>query len=164
RGPAPIGGFADQPDPPAEWATRFVLADSLVAIGGFDEVGKLVEGWNEPPAAAAGVLAPATAVYVSIALAMVGRLDESDELAADALDHPDAGLLQSVEALRLAFRDTPPGHLDRVLADMKAAVAELERSDPFNRRLYFLASLALMYAERGRPDEALEVWLRVRDG
>src|SRR4029077_16978789 len=30
--------------------------------------------------------------------------------------------------------------------------------------LYFLASLALMYAERGRPDQALEVWLRVRDG
>jgi LuxR family maltose regulon positive regulatory protein len=161
---AAIRGFADQPNPAGEWATRFVLADSLVAIGGFDEVGELVEGWDEPPAAAAGVLAPATAVYVSIALAMVGRLEESDQLAAKAHRHPDAGLLSSAEALRLAFRDTPPGHLDRVLDDMKVAVGELERSDPFNRRLYFLASLALMYAERGRPDDALEVWLRVRDG
>jgi DNA-binding SARP family transcriptional activator len=159
-----IRGFAEQPDPPAEWAARFVLADSLVAIGGFDEVGDLVEGWDEPSAAAAGVLAPAAAVYVSIALAMVGRLEESDELAAKALRHPDAGLLQSAEALRLAFRDTPPGHLDRVLADMKEAVRELERSDPFNRRLYFVASLALMYSERGRPDDALGAWLRVRDG
>jgi LuxR family maltose regulon positive regulatory protein len=159
-----IRGFADAPDPPAEWATRFVLADSLVAVGGFDRVDGLVDGWNEPPAAAAGVLGPATAVYVSIALAMVGRLDESDELAAKALHHPAAEPLQSAEALRLAFRDTPPGHLDRVLADMKVAVRELERSDPFNRRLYFLASLALMYAERGRPDDALEVWLQVRDG
>jgi DNA-binding SARP family transcriptional activator len=161
---AAIRGFAEEPDPAAEWSTRFVLADSLVAIGGFDEVGELVEGWDEPPAAAAGVLAPATAVYVSIALAMVGRIEESDRLAADAQRHPDAGLFSSAEALRLAFRDTPPGHLDRVLGDMKVAVRELERFDPFNRRLYFLASLALMHAERGQPDDALEVWMRVRDG
>jgi hypothetical protein len=53
-----VRGFAEQPDPPAEWATRFVLADSLVAIGGFDQVGDLVEGWDEPPAAAAGVPRP----------------------------------------------------------------------------------------------------------
>jgi DNA-binding SARP family transcriptional activator len=161
---AALRGFAEEPDPPAEWAARFVLADSLVAIGGFDEIGELVEGWDGPPAAAAGVLAPATAVYVSIALAMVGRLEESDQLAAKAHRHPDAGLLGSAEALRLAFRNTPPGHLDRVLDDMKAAVRELERSDPFNRRLYFLASLALMYSERGRSDDALEVWMQVRDG
>jgi DNA-binding SARP family transcriptional activator/tetratricopeptide (TPR) repeat protein len=159
-----ISGFAEQPDPPVEWATRFVLADSLVAVGGFDEVGGLVEGWDQPSAGAAGVLAPATAVYVSIALAMVGRIEESDELASKALGHPDAGMLRSAEALRLAFRDTPPGHLDRVLADMKEAVRELERFDPFNRRLYFVASLALMYSERGRPDDALDAWLRVRDG
>jgi DNA-binding SARP family transcriptional activator len=159
-----IRGFAQAPDPLAEWASRFVLADSLVAIGAFDEVGELVDGWDGPAAEGAGVLAPATAVYVSIALAMVGRLEESDRLASAALAHPDAGVLASAEALRRAFRDTPPGHLDRVLADMKDAIRELERSDPFNRRLYFLASLALMYAERGRPDEAVEIWKRVRDG
>jgi LuxR family maltose regulon positive regulatory protein len=161
---AALRGFAQDPDEPAEWATRFVLADSLVAIGEFDEVGELVVGWDEPPAAAAGVLAPATAVYVSIALAMVGRLEESDQLAAKAHQHPEAGLLSSAEALRLAFRDTPPGHLDRVLRDMKAAIGDLEHFDPFNRRLYFLASLALMYSERGRPDEAEEIWMQVRDG
>ena len=58
-----------------------------------------------------------------IALAMVGRLVESDELAAKAQRHPDAGLLRSAEALRLAFRDTPPGHLDRVLVDMNFGTA-----------------------------------------
>jgi DNA-binding SARP family transcriptional activator len=157
-----IRGFAGEPDPPAEWATRFVLADSLMAIGGFDEAGELARGWDDPSAAAAGVLAPATAVYISIGLAMIGRFDESDALAAAAYRHPDAAVLGPAEALRLAFRDTPQGHLDRTLAGMQAAVAELERFDPFNRRLYFLVVLAQMYAERGRTEKALEIWMRVR--
>jgi ATP/maltotriose-dependent transcriptional regulator MalT/DNA-binding SARP family transcriptional activator len=157
-----IRGFADEPDPVAEWATRFVLADSLMAIGGFDEAGELARGWDDPSAAAAGVLPAATAVYISIGLAMIGRFDESDALAAAAFRHPDAAVLGPAEALRLAFRDTPQGHLDRTLAGMQAAVAELERFDPFNRRLYFLVVLAQMYAERGRPEEALEIWMRVR--
>ena len=157
-----VAGFQDQPNPAAEWFARFALADSLMAIGGFDEAGELARGWDDPSAAAAGILAPATAVYISIGLAMIGRFEESDALAAQAFRHPDASVLGPAEALRQAFRDTPQGHLDKTLSGMQAAVEDLERFDPFNRRLYFLVVLAQMYAERGRTDEALETWMRVR--
>ncbi len=159
-----VRGFRDAPNPPAEWFARFILVDALFSTGGWDELAALVQDWDDPAAEGAGVLAPATVIFAAIALATVGRFEESDRLAADALRHRDAELLGPAEALRLAFRDTPPGHLDRVLADMEAAVQELEHSDPFNRRLYLLASLALMFAERGRPEEAMETWMRVREG
>ncbi len=159
-----VQGFRERPNPPAEWLTRFVLGDSLFAIGEFDELAELVEGWDEPEAEAAGVLAAATAFYISIAFATVGKIEESDRLAARARKHPNADLFGPAEALRLAFRDTPPGHLDRVLAEVEGAVEELERFDPFNRRLYLVAVLAQMYAERGRTDESLRTWQRVREG
>jgi DNA-binding SARP family transcriptional activator len=161
-----VAGFRERPNPAAEWFARFSLADSLFAIGGpgFDEAGELADGWNEPSAADAGVLAPATAMYVSIGLAMIGRFDASDRLAAEALQHHDASPLVPAEALRRVFRDTPPGHLDEALVRMQRAVEELERFDPFNRRLYLLVVLAQMHAECGRTDEALETWMRVRDG
>jgi ATP/maltotriose-dependent transcriptional regulator MalT/DNA-binding SARP family transcriptional activator len=159
-----IAGFRERPNPPAEWLARFVLVDSLFAIGEFEELGGVIAGWDGPTAAAAGVLAPAAALYVAVALATIGRFEESDRLAAPALRHHDAALLGPVEALRISFRDTPPGHLDQVLAGMRDAVDQLERFDPFNRRLYFQATLAFMYAERGHTDQALEIWMRVREG
>jgi ATP/maltotriose-dependent transcriptional regulator MalT/DNA-binding SARP family transcriptional activator len=158
-----VAGFHDHPNPAAEWFARFVLADSLMAIGGFDEASELANGWDDPSAVAAGILAPATAVYISIGLAMIGRFEESDALAAQAFRHPDAAVLRPAEALRRAFRDTPQGHLDETLTGMQVAVEELEGSDPFNRRLYFLVVLAQMYAECGRTAEALETWMRVRE-
>jgi DNA-binding SARP family transcriptional activator len=159
-----VRGFEQRPDPPAEWLARFVLADSLFSIGEFGELSDLVAGWEHTDAPVAGVLAPATVIFVSVAFATIGRFEESDDLSARALAHPDADLLRPVEALRLAYRDTPPGHLDRVLAGVTAAERELEVFDPFNRRLYFLSTLAFMYAERGHTDEAIGIWKRVREG
>jgi len=46
---------------------------------------------------------------------------------------------------------TLSGDLDQVLARMEAAVQELERSDPLNRRLYFLGTLGADVLERGYP-------------
>ena len=157
-----VRGFRERPNPPAEWMARFALADSVFATFEFDELSGIVEGWDAPAAEPAGILAPATVAYVSVTLAMLGRIEESDRLAQRALQHPAAGLLGPVEALRLSYRDTPRGRLDEVFARMQAAVRELERSDPFNRRLYFLATLAMMYSERGYPEEGLRVWMQVR--
>ncbi len=159
-----VRGFREHPNPPFEWLARFALADSIFATFEFDELTQVVEGWDDPAAAPAGILAPATVAYVSVTLAMLGRIEESDRLAGAALQHPAAGLLGPVEALRVSYRDTPRGHLDEVLDQMKAAVAQLQGSDPFNRRLYFLATLAMMYSERGYPAEALKVWMQVREG
>jgi DNA-binding SARP family transcriptional activator len=159
-----VRGFREHPNPPFEWLARFALADSIFATFEFDELTQVVEGWDDPAAAPAGILAPATVAYVSVTLAMLGRIEESDRLAGEALQHPAAGLLGPVEALRVSYRDTPRGHLDQVLDQMKAAVAQLQGSDPFNRRLYFLATLAMMYSERGYPEEALTVWMQVREG
>ncbi len=158
-----VRGFRDHPDPPAEWLARFALADSAFAIAEFDELGAIVEGWDDPAAESAGILPAATVAYVAIAFATLGRVEESDRLAAEVLRHPHAAQLGPVEALRRSFRDTPPGHLDEVLAGMESAVQELERSDPFNRRLYFLATLGSLYSESGYPEEALKVWMRVRE-
>jgi DNA-binding SARP family transcriptional activator len=158
-----VRGFRDHPNPPAEWLARFALADSIFATFEFDQLSEVVEGWDHPAAEGAGILAPATAAYVAVTLAMLGRIDESDRLAARALAHPAAALLGPVEAFRRSYRDTPSGHLDEVLAGMQGAVRELERSDPFNRRLYFLATLAMMYSERGYAEEGLKVWMRVRE-
>jgi DNA-binding SARP family transcriptional activator len=157
-----VRGFRDHPNPPAEWMARFALADSVFATFEFDELSDIVQGWDDAAAAPAGILAPATVAYVSVTLAMLGRIEESDRLAELALRHPAAALLGPVEALRLSYRDTPPGRLDEVFARMQAAVQELERSDPFNRRLYFLATLAMMYSERGYPEAGLKVWMQVR--
>jgi hypothetical protein len=159
-----VRGFREHPNPPFEWLARFALADSIFATFEFDELSQVVEGWDDAAAGPAGILAPATVAYVSVTLAMLGRIEESDRLARQALQHPAAGLLGPVEALRVSYRDTPRGHLDEVLAQMKAAVAQLQVSDPFNRRLYFLATLAMMYSERGYPEEALKVWTQVREG
>ena len=158
-----VRGFRDHPNPPAEWLARFALADSIFATFEFDELSDVVDGWDDPAAAPAGILAPATVAYVSVTLAMLGRIDESDRLAEQALAHPAAALLGPVEALRRSYRDAPSGRLDQSLLGMQGALQELERSDPFNRRLYFLATLAMMYSERGYPEEGLRVWLQVRE-
>src|SRR5262245_57062704 len=159
-----VEGFVVSPNPPAEWFARFVLADSLFAIGRWDELAGLAAGWERPEAAEAGVLAAAVATYVAIGLATIGRLEESDRLAAEARKHPDAELLRSSEALRVAFRDGPQGPLDEVLGGMEEAVESLQRADPFNRLLYFQVVLAQMHSERGYPERALEVWEQVREG
>jgi LuxR family maltose regulon positive regulatory protein len=159
---AAVRGFRTHPNPLAEWLARFALADSIFATFEFDELTEVVAGWDDPAAAPAGIVAPATVAYVSVTLAMLGRIEESDRLAEGALAHPAAGLLGPVEALRLSYRDTPRGCLDEVLTRMQAAVRQLEGSDPFNRRLYFLATLAMMYSERGYPEEGLKVWMQIR--
>jgi DNA-binding SARP family transcriptional activator len=159
-----IRGFSDRPNPPAEWMARFVLSDSLFGIGEFEQTLEVVEGWDEPAATTAGVLAPATATYVAVNLAAIGRFAESDRLAAKAARHPDAALVSPIEAIRRAFHDTPAGRVEQVYDRLDAAARELERSDPFNRRLYLLASLAILLADLGRPEAALEMWVRVREG
>ena len=159
-----IRGFGDRPNPPAEWMARFVLADSLFGIGEFGQSVEIAEGWDDPAASTAGVLAPATATYVAVNLAAIGRFEESDRLAAAVSRHPESAATLPIEAIRRAYHDAPPGRLDQVHAGLQAAAQQLQRSDPFNRRPYLIAALAIVLADSGRPAAALEMWAEVREG
>ena len=159
-----IRGFGGRPNPPAEWMARFVLSDSLFGIGEFEQSVEIAEGWDGPAASPAGTLAQATATYAAVNLAAIGRFEESDRLAAAVGWHPEAGPAPPVEAIRRAFHDTPPGRLDQVYAVLRSAAKGLRRSDPFNRRPYLIAYLAIFLGEGGRSADALEMWAQVREG
>jgi LuxR family transcriptional regulator, maltose regulon positive regulatory protein len=159
-----IKGFRERPNPPLEWLARFVLADALFNLGEFEEAEGLVDGWDEDWAEAAGLLAPATVIYVGICLASIGRFEDSDRLAAAALRHPQARLLGPVEVIRFAFHEWPKGNLDPPYQRALEVAAELERFDPLNRRLYVLATLGIMNVDRGQFGMALKMWMRVREG
>jgi len=146
-----------------EWTARFTLADSLLHVGGFEEAIGLAEGFDEPIAKEAGVLAPATAISAGVCMAAVGRFAESDRLAEGVRRHPLADLVSPVESIRLAFIDLPRGELDASIRRMSDELTRLEREDPFNFRLYLMASLAIVEDERGHRDRALELWRRICD-
>jgi ATP/maltotriose-dependent transcriptional regulator MalT/DNA-binding SARP family transcriptional activator len=159
-----VRGFRGRSDAPGEWWARFLLVDSLFFSGEVEDALELARGWDAPGATAAGILAPATAIYVAtFCLASVGRFEESDRLAADVNRHPEAAQLAALDAIRRAFHHTARGELDQAYEGMETAAQELERSDPFNRRMYLLASMALLLGERGRFDDAVAVWTRVRE-
>jgi ATP/maltotriose-dependent transcriptional regulator MalT/DNA-binding SARP family transcriptional activator len=158
-----IRGFRDQPNAPADWLARSVLADALFATGRLDEMDEVVEGWNEPSAAPAGGLAPAAVAYAAVVLAAYGRFDESDRLVSEAKEHPDAAFLEPLDGLRLAFRDGPRGDLDAALKRLKAADLEMERFDPLNRRAHVLGAVAAIELDRGYPEESLRLWLQIRE-
>jgi DNA-binding SARP family transcriptional activator len=158
-----IRGFRAQPNAPADWLARSVLADALFATGRLDEMDEVVEGWNDPAAAPAGPLAPAAVMYAAVVLAAYSRFDESDRLASEAREHPDAAFLEPLDGLRLAFRDGPRGDLDAVLKRLQEAEIELERFDPLNRHAHLLGGVAAIELDRGYPEESLRLWLQIRE-
>jgi DNA-binding SARP family transcriptional activator/tetratricopeptide (TPR) repeat protein len=158
-----IRGFRDRQDPPAEWIARSILVDLLFAEGEVDQFQPVVEGWDRPAAGAAGGLAPAAAAYAATGLASFARFEESDRLAEAAKRHPEPALVAPLEALRLAYCDAPCGLVDEACERLEAADLELERFDPLNRRVHVRGALAFMLLDRGRPEDALRMWMRIRD-
>jgi DNA-binding SARP family transcriptional activator len=158
-----VHGFDERPNAPADWIARSMLVDSLFATGEVDELEKTVEGWDQPEAEAAGGLGPAAAMYAAICLAGYGRFEDSDRLAAAANQHPESEFLVPLEALRLAFRDGPRGQLDEIHAALTAAGDEMERFDPLSRRPHVLGARAALHGERGRREEALRMWIEIRE-
>jgi LuxR family maltose regulon positive regulatory protein len=158
-----VRGFGSDPDPPAEWLARSILVDALFAVGDPDGIEPAVEGWDRPDAAGAFALAPAAALFAAFALASFARFEESDRLAGTALREADRTLLGPLDALRRFVVDLPAGHADEACARLEAAVRELERFDPLNRRVHVLGVLATALGERGDRENALRLWLSTRD-
>jgi DNA-binding SARP family transcriptional activator/ATP/maltotriose-dependent transcriptional regulator MalT len=140
-----------------EWASRCILCDALFFAGRMDEGAELGEGFDDAAAGGAGVLAPAAAISASACLAALGRIDASNRLAERARLHPAAGPAIPMDAIGVAFRDIPRGRLNEALSALNAAAAELERADPFNRRLSMMALTAVVLDEQGRFGDALAV-------
>ncbi len=161
---AAIGGFADHPNPPAEWMARFACSDALIAAGRNDEVEQLRDGWDDPEAADAGIFPLATAMYAAFWLATLGRREESDELTAAVRRHPGWPAVASLEALRQCAIDTPRGRLQEAYAGLESAVLELGDDDPFHRRFYMRACQAIALHDLGRLEDALSMWRRIREG
>jgi len=160
---AAVRGFREQPNPPADWLARSVLADALFATGRVEELDEVVRGWDDPEAERAGALAPATLAYAAVVYAAYGRWEDSDRLASEAQSHPAAAFLEPLEALRLAFRDAPIGELDAIIERLDAADREMERYDPLTRRAHVLGMTAGITCERGYPERALDLWQRIRE-
>jgi DNA-binding SARP family transcriptional activator len=160
---AAVRGFRDLPNPPADWLARSVLADALFATGRVDELDEVVLGWDDPSAEDAGALVPATVAYAAVVFAAYARVEESDRLAEVAEGHPAAAFLDPLEAMRIAFRDSPHGDLDAILVRLQAADVEMESYDPLTRRAHLLGMTAGITAESGHPDGALRLWQRIRE-
>ncbi len=161
---AAIRAFRDHPNPPAEWMARFACSDALISVGEYGEFQQLIDGWDDPGAASAGIFPLATAMYAAFWLATYGRFEESDELAAAVNEHPGSAAVASLEALRQCAVDTSRGRLDEAYEGLESAVRELEGNDPFNRRFYMRASQALALHDLGRLEDALRMWMRIREG
>ena len=147
----------------SEWRARFALVDTQYNLGSFDDAVALADGFDAEDARAAGPLAPGVAMYAAVALAALGRRVESDELAGRALAHPRAAVLSPVDAIRACFVDVPAGRVDEALRGMKAAEAELERMDPWNRLGHVRMGIALILVDLGRDRDALAYLGRVRE-
>jgi DNA-binding SARP family transcriptional activator len=157
-----VAGFRRQPDARAEWVARSILVDSAFVTGGIAELEGVVEGWDQPGAAAAGSLAPAAAMYASVAFAAFGRFGDSKRLAAAVKQRTRPEVLAPFEALRLYLYETPRGRLEEVAAGLEEAARALERFDPLIRR-FILGALAVTLADRGHPGQALGMWIELRD-
>lgn len=161
-----LEAFPEHPDSGGEWVARSILVDALFASGDPDAMLAAVDGWRSAEAAAAGPLAPATAMYASAALAACARFEESERLAVAAAEHPGGlpSLTEPFEALRAVYAQTPEGRAEEARRKLETAAAELGRFDPMNRRHHVLGALAASLADAGRPEESLAMWRRIREG
>ncbi len=158
-----VDGLRGRDDSPREWMARFMIADSLGALGDVDGAVRAAEGFDEPAASAAGAFGPATAIMAAMVLAGFGRFEESERIAERARRHPDADAIANVEAVRRAFIDTARGDFDASLERARAALSESRREDPFNVRLYVMSCVAVFLEERGQWNDAIAMWTEIEE-
>jgi ATP/maltotriose-dependent transcriptional regulator MalT/DNA-binding SARP family transcriptional activator len=158
-----LRGFEESPNVPLEWVARSILVDLLYVTGGVEELEAVVAGWDGSAAAGAFDLAPAAALYAASVLATFARFDESERLAAAVRHRSDSELLAPFEALASLAVGLPSGEIDEACERLRTAVREMERFDPLHRRGHVLGALAVALAERGEPEEALRLWMLIRD-
>jgi DNA-binding SARP family transcriptional activator len=160
---AAVAGYDERIELAPAWLARWILCDALFTTGGFDEILRLTEGWDDP--ALTGMAAPAgVAWYSSFVLLSRGRLD----LAAPLLERLRADLvlapvMRHLDRIFMAYREMTRGRVEAGLDLIAAAIEELEDFDPGSGAWYALMSEALLHEDCGQRDEALQTWERLAD-
>ena len=158
---AAAAAFERSGDVVGHWLARFALIDPLILTGEWSEAIALAKGFDEEPALIAGIVPAAVACYAVASLSGVGRMAESDELAARLAAHPHLGMLESTRGLWQIDKLLLAGDFDELIAGGREAVDEAEMSDPFKRLPLFSLELATALTHQGYDAEALEAWQRV---
>jgi ATP/maltotriose-dependent transcriptional regulator MalT/DNA-binding SARP family transcriptional activator len=144
--------------------TRIALVNTLHASGGFDEAITLADALDEPESLE-DPTAPNLAVMAAMGLSHQGRFAEAAAMNRRAVEHPAAGpSLPLAKALEGLFLDRPAGRFDDAVRKAREALAELERSDPFERGPFVRALLHLVLEEEGHDELALRESIRAQEG
>ena len=156
---AAILGFEARGDVNQAWAARLALADALAIAERYDAVLPLARGFET----AGAPVAPMTGIVAAAAEAALGSFDAAVEHfeRAVALPHGD-NFAPFADAFRATWVDVVRGDLDAARRRVRAAVAALERIDPFGRLAYVLAMQAAIEEERGEDAAALATIARAR--
>jgi ATP/maltotriose-dependent transcriptional regulator MalT/DNA-binding SARP family transcriptional activator len=158
-----LAAYESRGESPGTWMARIALMNTLHASGGFDEAVDLARELDAPEARDLAA-APNIAVMAAMCLSHQGRFDEAAAMNRRALEHPAAGasaaLARACEGL---FVDRPAGRLDDAARKAREALADLGRSDPFDRMPFVRALLHLVLEEQGLDDEALAESLRAQE-
>jgi ATP/maltotriose-dependent transcriptional regulator MalT len=154
-----ILGFEARGDANQAWAARLALADALAIAERYDAVLPLARGFET----AGAPVAPMTGIVTAAAEAALGSFDDAVEHfeRAVALPHGEP-FAPFADAFRATWVDVVRGDLDAARRRVRAAVAALERIDPFGRLAYVLAMQAAIEEERGEDEAALETIARAR--
>jgi DNA-binding SARP family transcriptional activator len=159
---AAVAGYDAGGDLASAWLARWILCDALFTTGGFDEIERIAEGWDDPALADLGPLPAGVAWYAAFVLLSRGRFKRADalleRLRADAVLAP---IMRHFDTMFQAYRDLGRGRVEAGLDGLRATVAELEGHDPGNRSWYALATWALMQMDCGQHAEALRTWARL---
>jgi ATP/maltotriose-dependent transcriptional regulator MalT/DNA-binding SARP family transcriptional activator len=153
-----IAGYSDAGNADGAWLARVFLADTLVYMGSFEDVAPLAEGWEEeassPVAAAAST---SVAWYEAVALATLGRIDESEDLKARLRqDEQTARLFGFLDVLTEAGITLARGDPQAGLSALHSEIAELELGDPLGALPYVMGLKLVTLRNLGLWDEALE--------
>lgn len=158
-----LAGWEARGERPMVWAARIALMNTLHASGGFDEAIALAGELGSPEAAEVPA-APNLAVMAAMCLSLQGRFEEAERMLRGAREHPEAAPSASLAlACEGLFLDRPAGRLKEAARKARAALAELERSDPFERAPFVRALLHLVLEEQGHDELALQETLRAQE-
>jgi ATP/maltotriose-dependent transcriptional regulator MalT/DNA-binding SARP family transcriptional activator len=156
-----VAGFSEDGDVAGTWLARFSLADPLWITGHPEEVAALADGFDDEAALAAGIAAPAVAVYAAAASGALGRIEECDDLVARLLAHPHSEPLRPLAVVAECYKHLLVGDFGALVAGSEAAIREFERFDPVNRLPVIAAILPLALGDQGRDGTAIARWARV---